>query len=1276
MAIELTLRFATPRQVIVRLTEDGEPTETEALPFQSPLHAADQRELQWYLEVYPTQYTTEVDDARAARIADQLSRWGAALFTAVFQHPAAARLIHRFQDRAEVGRLLTINSEHPTVLGQPWELLRDPTGTYLFLEQPRISVRRRLAGAGGGRRPFDVTAKDQLHLLVVVSRPTNTPFIDPRADPQAVLDALEAEVPGRVTVEFLRPATLLHLLTRLEDKRRPVVDIVHFDGHGIYDPDGRLSAQATRGQVPAGLSDLIRQDAGGTGAQGYLLFEEEDSTAVYISATLLGEALHRQHIGLVVLSACQSAMVGGNDPMGSVAARLTHAGLPAVLAMTHTVLVPTTRALFGHFYRELARGHAVATALDNARRALYLDPARGMRPRGTGRITLRLQDWFVPALYQAGRDTALLTEAPMATRTPARWGNLASVQESGFHGRRDELWAIERAFVGGTRRLVVHGFGGQGKTALAEEAGRWLCRTGMFARACFVGYANFQGVDPVGLAVSTLATVLDRPLLDANAATTAFAETPTLLILDNIEALAEEPQRELLDAAAAWSEAGNSRVLLTTRQPDFGHLAYPVRESQRCRYLRIEGLDPEDALAWFQAIMQLPPAPRVPLPTREALRVLFAKIDFHPLSVGVLARELKERRVAELGKRLEALLQETDSPLLASLTLSLERLAPESQPWLLRLGVFRGGTFERNILDVTSLREEQWGLLRRGLEHTGLLQVEPVPGVTSPFLRFHPTLAPALWGQLTPDEQARLAACHRKVYYELSFLSLDENKDIYAVRAIVWREFPNLLAAVSGALEAGESWALDFVDNVNWFLNVFGRTRDRAQLTARVQALGNAVGSEPWYLTRSNQGDQLLDAGDYPKATAVFQEILTQLGEPPSDKRSATLGRLAKCYTHQGQPERGEALARQALAETEQLKPFHDIRWRRWRIGQLQGVLGEALQGQGDYGRAQVAYEAFLASAEERGELRSVVDAWCILGILASKLGAWAELERRFQQAFTISQQLHEPAMEANWWLQLGKVHQEAKHWDDAERAYREAARLREHLGDRLGTAQCWHDLATIYHLSSKFDAAEAWYQKALKGFQIAGDRLGESTVLANLADLLERQPGRLTEAYTLAEAARAIKESLDSGVGEIWKIYNTLARIVAQQGKTDEARVFRRQAREAMISFKGTPYVLRPYADYIALVVAAVAHSYLRPPLEELLEGLIIIRGRGPLVAAIRRVLDGERDADALYEALDLEGALVVQVILRCLDNPETLQNVLGGEAEDEVPSEPPTSR
>ena len=153
-----------------------------------------------------------------------------------------------------------------------------------------------------------------------------------------------------------------------------------------------------------------------------------------------------------------------------------------------------------------------------------------------GRITLELQDWFVPALYQAGHSAPLLTVAPAAPPPAApQADNLAPVQESGFHGRRRELWTIERWFTGGTRRIVLSGFGGQGKTYLAEEAGRWLRRTGMFERVCFVGYASFQGSDAVAVAVSTLATVLGENLIDAAAAGAALARVRTLLILDNLE---------------------------------------------------------------------------------------------------------------------------------------------------------------------------------------------------------------------------------------------------------------------------------------------------------------------------------------------------------------------------------------------------------------------------------------------------------------------------------------------------------------------------------------------------------------------------------------------------------------------------------------------------------------------------------------------------------------------------------------------------------------------
>ncbi len=400
--MELNLRFSEVNQVIVKFDD----VETDALDFASPISEEDQKDIQWYLEVYATRYTAEVDDERAKKIADKLPQWGADLFNAVFHSRAAQRLFNDFQDEDESGRLLTISASHPGILSLPWELLRDPEGTYLVHENPRISIRRRLAGAGGGRKPFKVQVKDCLRLLFVVSRPSDAGFIDPRGEAQAVLEAIAQEAAGRVEVEFLRPATLDNLVARLEDRRKPPVDIVHFDGHGVFDSDGQWHERAK-------LSDPVAATKAGNGNggnTGYLLFEDKEGKLALISAETLGDMLNRQKVGLIVLSACQSAAMGGEEAMGCVAARLTHAGIPAVLAMTHSVLVTTARQLFAKFYQRLVSGEGMGEALDNARRDLYLNRERDERQRGDKRITMKLYDWFLPALYQAGKDTPLLTD--------------------------------------------------------------------------------------------------------------------------------------------------------------------------------------------------------------------------------------------------------------------------------------------------------------------------------------------------------------------------------------------------------------------------------------------------------------------------------------------------------------------------------------------------------------------------------------------------------------------------------------------------------------------------------------------------------------------------------------------------------------------------------------------------------------------------------------------------------------------------------------------------
>lgn len=1117
------------------------------------------------------------------------------------------------------------------------------------------------------RLPFAVETKDCLRLLFIVSRPSDASFIDPRADAIAVLDALEEEAAGRVEVEFLRPATLDNLVKRLERKsrhrRKPPVDIIHFDGHGVFDANGYLDKQE---QKPNPYGDLKGKGSDGSNT-GYLLFEKEDGTKDFVSADKLGGMLNRKKLGLIVLSACQSAKVAGEEAMGSVAARLTGAGIPAVLAMTHSVLVETTRRLFASFYEHLTYGEGIGEALDDARRYLYRDLERGKRQRGTEQITLELNDWFLPALYQAGEDRPLLADREPEPIEVVKWSNLPELQESGFFGRSRELWDIERWFVQGTQRITISGFGGQGKTYLAAEAGRWLYRTGMFGKVCFVDYSSFNSIDAVGLAVITLGTVLNQSFLDAEAVTAYLTSNSSnsrrgesvMWILDNLETLQPQPLRELLDVAKQWSEIGNCRVLLTTRILDFAHPDYATEGSLKHRSLPLQGLGAEDALAYFQSFLKLPPAPQVEPPKRQVLLDLFKLVAFHPLSIGLLARQLKFRRPAELGQRLEALLIETPhNPLLASLNLSLEKIDAVAQQFLPRLGVFQGGAWEYMLVQITEFSESQWQILRPALEATGLIVPEHLPGVSVPYLKFHPTFAPALWSRLSPVEQTELLARHRQRYYELSGgLYFEDAKYPHQIRAIALRELPNLLSAVHGALDAGEELAVKFVMNVNRFLNNFRLNLDSIALNQKVEQAAGEVGSQTWHLARVIRGEQLFSAGSYQQAAQVFSEILAGLGKQPSYKRYVILLNLGQCLNYQGQAAEAVELYRQGLAMVEKLKASDRVKWLM--MGALQAELAGVLTDMGDYGEAQIAYEKSLAIFKEVGDARgkAVVDAQ--LGTLAWRQGNLSEAAKRYKEALTTFQGLQEPESEAVAWHQLGIVHEEAKQWEAAEQAYREAARINESQGNLIVAAKNWHQLATVNENTGKLGEAEAWYRKAIEGVKAAEDWLVLSRSLSNLANLLQNQPNRLLEARQLAEEALVIKTTLTPAAAEIWKTYNILAEIAGKQNNRTQAREYRRLSREARAAFAGTRYDLQKYERFIADVVAAINYEEMRGQLEvKLEEGLK--NGRANLVAAVHQVLEGERDKDVLCELLNLEDSMIIYAIVQGIADSGTLKEII----------------
>jgi tetratricopeptide (TPR) repeat protein len=1245
MALELCLTFPDSEHVQVELWDDGVNETAGTQPFAPPLDKKTREELTWYLETYPVHYTIELDESRAASIAEKLKDWGRLLFKSAFADLAAHALYVKFKERRDPSRLLTVRSLHPMVLAQPWELLCDPNGTFLYLDYPPVSIRRRLFGPG--ETPYRPQPKDTLNLLFVVSRPDDEGFIDPRADPMAVLDAIDAEAPGRIMVEFLRPPTLARLIDRLMNDRLPPVDVLHFDGHGAYDPDERFSERWRQAPAGSGLVKIAPMQA----HHGYLLLEDDAHKSAPVSAALLGDLLKRKQVGLVILSACRSAMVSGEDALGSVAPRLIRAGIPSVLAMTQSVLVATTRALAGHFYRELAAGRRIGEALDLARTKLYADPRR---QRASGTIDLELQDWFVPALYQAGVDQALLTWSEAKTAPPApSTHNLPDVQASGFFGRQRELHDIERWFVGGTRRIVLTGFGGQGKTALALEAGRWLLRSGLFEHVCFVTYAGFQGSDPAQLAVSTLETVLDGNLLNAEAAGTALTERATLLILDNLDSLEGEKRLEFLTAASAWSKQGRSRVLITARSGELGHTDYPAEGSNVCRHLELAGLSPEDALRWFGKLLALPPESSVFIPTPSAAKELLAQVKFHPLSISLLTPMLKRRGAADIGEALREQLLKTGNPLTASLTLSLNQLDGTSQTALLGFGVFAaGGALERALTAVLEIDEPHWRLLRDALSQARLVEIETTPSIDGAFIRFHPTLAAEMRLRLSPDALDRLSGRYCQCYFSLSCYLQEQISKRQNHQSVLWmaqRELSNLSAAVCSMLDRAEPAAVQFAYVVAHFMRHFGQSKDSKVFLERVASSSSVHGSEEWSLLA--RGEQLFKEGKYAESETVFEELLDRIDDSSSLHRCHALRMSAVCKACQGRLEPAEAILRQALCEAETLHPDREV---LSVASAIHRDLGEILVNQGHPDTAQEELEAALTIAiklQDRANIATIKGSVSHLLLKRKDLSRQARCRRAeeyAQAALTIFKDLEDYQNIAIGHHQLGVIHLEAGALSLAERDFREAARLSNTIGDWLGAGQALMELAKVcLSQEQPVTQVELWYRKALSAFDRANDLVSKGVALDNLAKLLCRVPERLDEARVLAEEALKIKTDSRQHESAVRETLELLGAIALWQGD-QPAKLRYASALKQTLPLLAPGEGLRLVKSLVADIHNVLQHPAQRHTLERKLE--LIFRGSSDMIASIRAILDGERDENILCKNLDIKGAFMVRLILTYL--------------------------
>jgi tetratricopeptide (TPR) repeat protein len=1291
------LRRATARaRLIYEPAKPGQPSvhSTKSWRLVAPTGPLEAGDLRWYLEQYAI-WPSPYFKSRAQQVVEKLVQWGQQLHAAALPLAHTANVMHawaRIGDQAgrrfsvqvdaalEAGVLDAGTAEAGVpdaeaakareaatlLLGLPWELLHNGN-SYLFQGAKPTRVRRRLPGTEG----FGVAVvAPPIRILLITARPDDDAcgYIDHRSSALPLVEATEA-LPGLVKLHLLSPPTLPALRAELErarDHQRPY-HVVHFDGHGVYDPSVGLGGLCFERPEDSGKLDKRRH--------------------VTVFSNELGPLLRDHRIPLVCLDACQSAQAG--QASESVASALLKVGVASVVAMSHSLLVETSRRFVEAFYGALAQGKRVGDAMLAGQRQLKDDTFRG-RIFGAGE--LRLDDWFVPVLYQEKDDPQLFKSTPakqtladFQTALATRLGALLPIPETGFIGRSRELLALQR-LLRQERYAVLRGQGGEGKTALAAELARWLVRSQQIHRVAFVSvetHSHWAAVlDAIGrqllgpaYSVATYDS-LEKATLPVER---ALVEQTTLLVVDNMEslllppyidtspALGEEASRELaaiLQLCARLNGKGDTRLLFTSREA----LPAPFAAGRQQRDLR--RLERDDAVKLVErALNAADGADGAALDAaREQIEQLVEAVHGHARSLALLAPALRSRGVEATRAVLVELMVEMEQKfpgsreqsLFASVELSLRRLSPENRERARVLGVFHGGVDLDALRQMMQWEEADVATLAGELIATGLATPNPYN-----HLSLNPALCPYLRGRLEAAEREGLTARWVEAMGAYAnFLVQERSNNTEAAATLTLLELSNLFAMLDLVQRQEDAEAtIDLATSLYSLLQSLGKP----QLLERLGQVRDAAAKD---LERS-----LGDSWNHARFDATSSRIQQQLagGQLLREALEGAQSLLQRAQAAGGQAYPGAdydlagacfLLARvlKTVGGSKQALPLLVDARQRFEIVAKQRPdsgaermasaciteRGACLLSLGRLDEAALAYEEVIRSGEQLRNEREYAVAKGNLASVRLQQGRYSEALTNLEETRKLFTTLGEPGSVAVYCHLSGIVYEKTGKTEAAEDAYRKSLEHEVRLVNVAGQAKTLGQLGNLYkNALDRLEDAAGFYRQAAKKFVEGRDVASEGSALNNLADTLRRLR-RLDEARQ--EIRRAIECKAQFGhASEPWNSWDILAAIETDAGNATAAAEAQGKAISCYLAYRRDGGENHYPAGRISLAVTQALRS------GEPAQAATLLQQRAadpeaaellPLISALQAVVAGSRDP-VLADQPELDYTMAAEILL-----------------------------
>jgi len=651
-------------------------------------------ELRWYLEDF-LQYPFSPNTDRAERVLDALKAWGRQAFNDLFNDRDAARMFDEATKEGYGNLRLHIMSDNPFILQWPWEALLDPQATYLSVA---CQIERRLNKV---RDPVPISEdlpRDRINILMVTARPYERD-VGYRSISRPLVELIDKNnIPAYVHI--LRPPTFESLREHLRENPS-FYHIIHFDGHGGYHSGGGSEG------------DRHRYSA----AEGVLVFEDDSEQPDEIKAEQLSGLLRDNAVPIMVLNACQSAMLDrmAGDPFASVAASLLKAGIRGVVAMAYSLYVSGAEEFLPAFYGELFRTGDLSAATRAGRQKMF---SQMKRVCARGRYELR--DFIVPVIYQQEPYRLSFSEESKGTISPkAKLPDEAKDERNpyGFIGRDHELLKLERAIRKDTPAVLIHGLGGIGKTTLARGFLKWLIDTGGLERCIWITFADVRSAEYVVNYTGSHFFKNDFLTADMNEKIEALAEVLNrkriIVVWDNFEVVAgiegtyikptlSERDRAILLSLVEKIRAEKGKILITSRSEE------EWLGIQRMR-VSISGLGGEEMWEYCEAILHnLGIEINREDPDQLELMTL---LDGHPLAMRVILPKLEKmtaQQVIDAIRSNMASLGPDAESLYATLRVVENDLADELKPLLVPLALHEQFIDADLLTEMTKKVDEIW----------------------------------------------------------------------------------------------------------------------------------------------------------------------------------------------------------------------------------------------------------------------------------------------------------------------------------------------------------------------------------------------------------------------------------------------------------------------------------------------------------------------------------------------------------------------------------------